>query len=247
MDSSRRLARNSLLAYVGALVLGAAAFVSGPKGARALELATRKTVVLFGSSSVKGMFGRVIASDLEQLGFEVTRLGVVSGGLARPDFRDMHQILGTLPIVRRPTSVLLYIGVNDAKAQWLRPDERTARDKTPWLSWRDERWESIYEARMVSLINAQCERGAEHAFVLPPADVKREELQRRLDRVRMVQQRAAQASKCGCFVPTTGEGGSDFETDGPSLRSRDGVHMSRTGALKVWNRVRPRVLEVLGD
>lgn len=201
--------------------------------------------MLFGSSSMKGMLGHVIAQDFQQLGFDVTRKGVVSAGLSRPDFSDISQILATLPIVWRSTSVLLYVGVNDAKALWLRPDERSAGDTSPWLRWSDERWEPIYTARMVNLINSHCERGAEHIFVLSPADVDREPLQLRLERVRTVQQRAAQLSKCGRHIPTTGDRGK-FEINGRSLRSRDGVHMSRIGALRVWDRIRPSVLAVLG-
>lgn len=242
---SRFLARGSSLATLGIGALSAVALLWVSTGASAVTPRARGTVVLFGSSSMRGMLGHVIAKDFEQLGFDVMRRGVVSAGLARPDFRDISQILRMLPIVQPSTSVLLYVGVNDAKALWLRPEERAARNDSPWLRWNDARWESIYEARMVDLINAQCERGAKHMFVLPPADVDREPLQFQLERVRMVQQRAAQASKCGRHIPTTGDRG-QFEIDGRSLRSRDGVHMSRTGAHRVWDRIRPRVLAVLG-
>lgn len=246
MDWSRTVAGRRSLAALAALVLTAAAFVWNPRDTRALAQGVSGAVVLFGSSSMIGIFGHVIAKDFEQLGFDVTRRGLVSAGLARPDFHDVPQSLGKVSLGPRSTSVLLYIGVNDAKALWLRPEERTARDNSPWLSWSDERWESIYAARMVNLINAQCERGAKHTFVLSPADVKRERLQVRLERIRTVQQRAARASKCGCYIPTTGDNGR-FEINGRSLRSRDGVHMSRIGALTVWERIRTRVLAVLGS
>lgn len=244
MAWSRPVARSSSLVTLGACVLAAATFVSGAMEARVRAQAARGSVLLFGSSSMQGMLGRVIAEDFEQLGFDVMRQGVISGGLARPDFRDVPQMLGALPIVRR-SSVLLYLGVNDAKALWLRPSERAAGDKSHWIRWDDERWDSIYAARMVSLIDSLCERGAEHTFVLSPADVAREPLQLRLERVRLVQQRAADASKCGVYIPTTGDPG-NFEIEGRALRSRDGVHMTRTGALTAWGRIRSRVLTVLG-
>ena len=245
MGWNRPLANSSSLAVLGALLLAVAAFTWRPTGARALTARASKAMVLFGSSSMKGIFGHVIAHDLEQLGFDVTRRGVVSAGLARPDFRDVPQILNTLPIVERSTSVLLYLGVNDAKALWLRTEERSSRDNRPWLSWHDARWESIYATRMVKLINSQCERGAQYTFVLPPADVKRERLQLRLERVRTVQQRAVKASKCGRYISTIGDRGR-FEINGHSLRTRDGVHMNRTGAIRLWGRIRPHVLSVLG-
>jgi hypothetical protein len=202
-------------------------------------------MVLFGSSSMNGAFGHMIAADFELLGFEVTRKGISSAGLARPDFKDVPHILGGFPIRRSATSVLLYLGGNDAQSIWLRPEERTAEDVKPWVFWKDERWPAIYEARMTKLIKSLCDRGVQHAFVLPPTDVSLPRLQTRLERVRKLQQRAVKATQCGRFVSTTGDHGR-FEQDGQPLRAPDGVHMNRFGATIVWTRIRERVFSLLG-
>lgn len=195
---------------------------------------------------MNGAFGHLIAADFEQLGFEVTRKGISSAGLARPDFKDIPQILSGFPIRRASTSVLLYIGGNDAQSIWLRPDERTADDVKPWVYWKNERWPAIYEGRMTKLLKSLCDRGAQHVFVLPPTDVVLPRLQKRLERVRALQQRAVKASQCGRFISTAGDHESRFELDGQSLRAPDGVHMNRFGATIVWTRIRERVFSLLG-
>lgn len=213
--------------------------------ARAITRPAPGSMILFGSSSMNGVFGHLIAEDFSVLGFDVTRKGISSAGLARPDFKDIPQILGGFPIRKSSTSVLLYIGGNDAQSIWLRPEERTAEDVKPWVFWRDERWPAIYEARMTKLIKSLCDRGAQHAFVLPPADVTLPRLQTRLERVRQMQQRAVKATQCGRFISTGGDHGR-FEVAGQSLRAPDGVHMNRVGATLVWTRIRERVFSLLG-
>ena len=214
--------------------------------ARAITKPAPGKMLLFGSSSMNGAFGHMIEADFQSAGFDVTRKGISSAGLARPDFKDIPEILGGFPIRRMATSVVLYIGGNDAQSIWLRPEERTAEDVRPWVYWRDKRWPGIYERRMVSLLNSLCERGAQHAFVLPPTDVVRPRLQSRLERVRALQQRAVSASQCGRFISTAGDHEKRFELDGQQLRSPDGVHMNRFGAAIVWTRIRERVYSLLG-
>src|SRR6185312_9842231 len=225
MSRKRRRAVRSSLAMLLAASMVAGAMLGGSTAAHALVRKAPGKMILFGSSSMNGVFGHLIASDFEQAGFDVTRKGISSAGLARPDFRDLPQILGGFPIQRAATSVLLYIGGNDGQSLWLRPEERTAQDVKPWVFWKDERWPSIYESRMTQLVSSLCERGAEHVFVLPPADVEKDHLQKRLERVRKLQQHAVKNTKCGRFIPTMGDNESRFVLDGEPLRSPDGVHM----------------------
>lgn len=194
---------------------------------------------------MNGAFGHLMAKDFEQLGFQVTRRGYTSAGLARPDFRDIRELLAQMPFEKAPAAVLLYFGGNDAQSIWLRPEERTQLGvERPWLSWRDERWDQIYEARVKDLVDSLCARDARHVLVVAPADVKRSSLQARLPRIRASLRRATTSTACGHYVSTKG----DTEYFNPRrhvLRTRDGVHMTRTGALRVWQRVRDQVVTLL--
>jgi hypothetical protein len=243
-----RIGRRALSSFALLLALSLAGFATLglSSDARAITKPAPGRMLLFGSSSMNGAFGHLIAADFEQVGFEVTRKGISSAGLARPDFKDIPQILGGFPIRRASTSVLLYIGGNDAQSIWLRPDERTATDEKPWVYWKDDRWPGIYEARMTKLLKSLCDRGVQHAFVLPPTDVVLPRLQTRLERVRKLQQHAVKASQCGRFIETTGDHAKRFELYGQPLRAPDGVHMNRFGASIVWTRIRERVFSLLG-
>jgi hypothetical protein len=206
---------------------------------------SKGSLVLFGSSSMNGRLGHLMADEFARLGFDVRRYSYAAAGLARPDFLDLFLTLEQSPIDATTSSVLIYVGGNDAQALWLRPQERTGKgDDAVWVSWHDERWSSIYESRATKLIRSVCARGAQHAIVLAPADVTSAHLQARLDRIRPILQRAARASACGRFVPTAGDRG-HFGGDGEPLRTVDGVHMTRIGALRVWKRVRDTVLSLV--
>lgn len=202
---------------------------------------TTGQVLVFGSSSVNGSFGRVIASELGRRGVSVVRRGYSAAGLARPDFHDMRETLLKMPLERGVRSVMLYIGGNDAQSIWLRPEERTV--ERPWVFWNDERWSSIYHARAVEMIEAVCARGVKHVIVLPPADVRSARLQTRLDRVRNLLRRAAKSSACGRYVSTTGDS-KFFAIATEPLRTPDGVHMTFAGAQRVWQRMRDAVLKL---
>jgi hypothetical protein len=204
-------------------------------------------MLVFGSSSVNGSFGRVIASELERRGVSVMRRGYSAAGLARPDFHDMRETLGKLPLERGVHSVIFYIGGNDAQAIWLRPNERAGtRRSESWIWWNDQRWSSVYQARAAALIDSVCARGVQRVIVLPPADVLSARLQSRLERVRELLRRAAESSACGHFVSTTGDW-NFFALAGEPLRTPDGIHMTLAGALRVWHRMRDTVIRLARD
>ncbi|HTV17466.1 MAG TPA: hypothetical protein VMG12_02310 [Polyangiaceae bacterium] len=201
----------------------------------------RGRAVIVGSSSVRQAFGRVLREGLERRGYRVTLEGVTSAGLARPDFRDMNAVMDHVPISRETALVLVYLGVNDAQALWLAPHERRSATRR-WLAWSDRRWSRVYERRVRRFIDRICARGARRVVVLPPVDVVRPELDRRLRRVRQLQSRAAATSSCGTAVSTRGDRGR-FALGGIARRRRDGFHMTEHGARVVWERVRERALE----
>lgn len=223
---------------------------TGLEGARgsptpsAVPPLAEKRALVVGSSSVRGSFGRIIADDLERWGFQVTRQGIVSAGLARPDFRDLREVVDSLPIDQNTAAVFLYVGMNDGQAIWLRPSERE-RGGERWLPWGDARWDEVYLRRARSLFRSICRRGARRAFVVLPIEVDKASLERKLQRIRRLQQRAARATSCAMAVSTAGENG-QFVRRGRRLRLRDGFHMTPYGARRVWNRVQRRAFH-LGD
>lgn len=198
----------------------------------------RNQAIVVGSSSIKGKLGRVIAGDLERWGYDVTRRGIVSAGLARPDFRDLREIMADLPIDEETAAVFVYVGVNDGQAIWLRPSERS-KGESPWLSWRGSRWDQVYTRRAQQLFQSLCDRGAERVFVLLPIEVEKPRLERKLQRIRQLQRQAAKQTTCAIPVSTAGERG-EFSRNGKPLRTRDGFHLSPLGARLVWNRVQRR-------
>jgi hypothetical protein len=190
---------------------------------------------------MNGPFGHLLANDFARRGFRVERHGYTSAGLARPDFRDVRAILDALTVDETPTTALLYFGGNDAQSIWLRPEERASgRDARPWISWNDIRWESIYESRAREVIEKLCARSVQHVLVVAPVDVRRKQLQARLPRIRRNLRHAAESSSCGHFVATSGDAGRFGP--GVHLRTPDGVHMTRAGAVRVWSRMRNQVV-----
>lgn len=192
-----------------------------------------------GSSSFNQAFGRIIARELEEMGYQVTRKGVDSAGLARPDYRDMNQVLEALPIGTSTAGVLVYLGVNDAQAIWLHPEERKAPGVTS-LPFGTAEWDAAYTRRTRDFLQRICQRGARRALVLLPVDVNLPELQRNLTRIRALQVHAAAATTCAVAVQTMGDAG-QFTVEGLPKRRPDGFHMTALGAQLVWERVRPEV------
>jgi hypothetical protein len=199
--------------------------------------------LLLGSSSMNHSLGRLIARDLAHRGYRVVRKGVSAAGLARPDYRDMNAVLEALPISRATALVFIYLGMNDAQALWLHPQERTNPDHK-YVNWNDARWDALYSQRAREFFERICQRGAQRALVLLPVDVKRERLQNRLNRIRALQAEAASDSSCAVALSTTGDVGR-FEVSGVAMRRPDGFHMSPKGAQVVWERIREDALRLV--
>jgi hypothetical protein len=228
-----------------ALWVCAACLVSAPtaRASHSARSENRPAALIVGSSSIRQSFGRVLAQSLEHLGYRVTREGVTSAGFARPDFRDVNAITEALPISGNTAVVLVYLGLNDGQALWLPAPERRRMGRR-WLAWSDARWSNVYEQRVRRYLTRICARGARRVLVLLPVDVARPRLQRRLNRIRKLQARAAAASSCGAALETAGDWGR-FGAPGRERRRRDGFHMTEHGARVIWGRIRKRVLAAL--
>ena len=206
--------------------------------------ASANEALLVGSSSMSQSLGRIITRELEQRGYRVTRKGVPAAGLARPDYRDMNEIVENLPISDDTAAVFVYLGTNDAQALWLEPSERRAFGRR-FLPWSDARWDALYTRRARDFFERICQRGAQRTIVLLPVDVQRFRLQRRLKRIRTLQAQAASSSSCAVALSTAGDTGR-FQVSGVRMRLRDGVHMSFPGANAVWHRIRQQALLLVG-
>lgn len=204
---------------------------------------SKAEALLVGSSSINHSLGRIIERELAHLGYRVTRKGVPAAGLARPDYRDMSEILETLPISKRTAAVFVYVGMNDAQALWLRPHERQDPNHS-FVAWNDQRWDQLYAQRAREFFERICQRGAQRALVLLPVDVERERLQSRLSRIRALQAEAASDSSCAVALSTTGDVGR-FEVRGVAMRRPDGFHMSPKGAEVVWERIQDTALRLV--
>lgn len=204
----------------------------------------RGDAIVLGSSSMNQALGHLIARELQQRGYRVMRKGVSAAGLARPDFRDMNQVMDELPVTSETAAVFVYLGMNDAQAMWLRPNEQRTYGRE-FLPWSDSRWDALYTQRAQSFFERICRRGAQRVIVLLPVDVQRDRLQHRLGRIRELQTRAATAASCAVPLSTEGDLGS-FDEGGESKRKRDGLHMSPLGAIAVWRRIERQALELVG-
>lgn len=209
-----------------------------------IRSASPSEALVVGSSSMNQSLGHIITRELEQRGYRVTRKGVSAAGLARPDYRDMNEIVEDLPISDDTAAVFVYLGMNDAQALWLKPHERRAFGRQ-FLPWSDARWDALYTRRARDFFERICQRGAQRTIVLLPVDVQRDRLQRRLKRIRTLQSQAASSSSCAVAVSTAGDMGR-FEVSGVPMRLRDGLHMSFPGASAVWRRIQHQALRLVG-
>ena len=217
---------------------------SAPAQSHAAPADARKAeAILVGSSSFNQSFGHLIEQELERRGYRVTRKAVDGAGLARPDFHDMNQELDALPVGHETAAVFVYLGVNDAQDVWLYPHERGSTGHAS-VAFGSADWDGVYGRRTRDFLERICRRGARQAFVLLPVDVQRPELQRRLIRIRELQEQAAAATSCALAVRTAGDEGR-FEVAGQPTRLPDGFHMSARGAQIVWERISDQVLGVL--
>lgn len=204
-------------------------------------------VLIIGSSSVNGALGRLIESELGRAGLHPERRARSSSGFSRPDFYDWEAEIPSLGDLRALRGLVVYAGGNDAQAIRLRDAElpeavrtdRRARRTAEWIQWRDEaRWRETYQTRVRTFVDALCAAGARRVLVLLPAEGENENWSERMERIQALQESATRASRCGRVVDPRGV----RVRDGATV---DGIHLSRTGARAVWDRVGTSIVEGL--
>lgn len=233
------------LAWIGCFAFSALASEANAEAAKAKTAAAeeKRHAVLVGSSSMHDVFGRIIAADLERMGYRVTRRGVASAGFSRPDFRDMKEFVAGMPIDTNTQAVFVYLGMNDVQGLWLRPSERKGSNN-PWIKWSEDGWAEVYERRAKEFVESVCQRGVKRTIVLLPVDVTLPRMQKKLERVRSLQKKAAGSTSCGAAISTSGDVGR-FRVNGKSMRRKDGIHMSTQGAQAVWDRIKAEAVRLI--
>jgi hypothetical protein len=98
-------------------------------------------VLVIGDSMIAGGFGLYLARALgEDRGYDVTRRGKSSSGLARPDFFDWQaeaeRLVGDTPY----DATVVMFGGNDVQGLWM--------GKGEWIRWEDEGWSEEYARRI---------------------------------------------------------------------------------------------------
>jgi uncharacterized protein len=155
---SARLRRRGLLTglagLAGATMLPGLARADryGPQGG------TR--VLVLGDSMIAGGFGLYLARALgEHRGYDVTRRGKSSSGLARPDFFDWmaeaKRLVGETPY----DATVVMFGGNDVQGLWMGKgktsgaagDAHEGPRKAEWIRWEDEGWSEEYARRVNAL------------------------------------------------------------------------------------------------
>jgi len=206
-------------------------------------------VLIIGSSSINGALGRLIESEVATAGMHPQRIGHSSSGFSRPDFFDWEAEVPQLGDLHALRGIVIYIGGNDAQAVRLRESElpatptrtpRARRDRAgEWIVWRDEAtWSARYQARVTAFVSALCTGGVPRVVFLLPAQGENEHWTERMTRVRNLQEAGTRATRCGVAI------------DPSAVRARpgstvDGIHLSRTGAHAVWDRVGTQILDQL--
>lgn len=196
-----------------------------------------RQALLIGSSSVGGAVGRTLQRQLRLRGIDLRRRARSASGFARPDYFDWEAELGRLGPYEPLEAVLVYAGGNDTQALRLRPGERRYDEaRRDWIRWSEEaRWRELYANRVKAFVNELCARGARRVVLILPADGGREGWSERIGRVRAAQAAGARGSRCGAAVD-------------PGWRvfaSYDGVHLTGSGAQRLWVRVGEELLGLI--
>ena len=232
-------ARLAALVSLSAVLLALGAGGSVASAQRRPPPASPDDVLLVGSSSVDGAFGRLIESELEHTGMHVGRVGHPATGLARPDYFDWNAEIERLGDLHALRGVLVLLGGNDTQPLRLTDDEARAEGHHA-IRWADEqRWRALYAARVTRFVDGLCTAGATRVLVVLPTDGAIESWSDRVHRVQEAQIDGTRASRCGAIVDPRAVSTRDERS------TVDGVHLSRRGSRAVWELIAPIVQRAL--
>jgi len=197
------------------------------------------SVLILGDSNIRGALGIVLERDLKAMGHDVTRYGVPSSGLARPDFFDWSLTAKGLAEMVAPDLVLVMFGANDT--------QRIKRQKGGAIHWREEEaWRHAYAKRWQALATA-LQGPKRRVVVMGPTNRRSVRHVTALQRVRDVQREVADSLAgviwLDLFPHSTDDEGEHlhegFDVFGKRVRLRmsDGRHLTRRGGIEVARRL----------
>ena len=257
-EHHKTLLRRSVLTGAGSLVGAsllpreAAADHYGPRGG------TR--VLVIGDSLIAGGFGLYLARALgEEHGYDVTRRGKSSTGLARPDFfdwmKEARRLVGETPF----DASLVMFGGNDVQGLHMGGDE--------WIRWPEDGWSAEYARRVAALAELLAPDGQQLFWVGMPV-MRPPKFNARMCRVNTIFRAEMAIRRKSKFIdiwpvladengeyadrifvtPADAEGeGNDTETRRKkvTVRAGDGIHFSVSGSVYLAAHVQAVVHGVL--
>lgn len=235
---------HSRRSVLGLSLAGLAAALLGPARARAAG----EKVLMIGDSLFAGGFGLQLERAFEQKdGFVVDRRGVVSSGLARPDFYDWFEHGAQAHAEAQPDIVLvmfggndkqgLYMGKQSGRSRWVRPQDE------------DQAWDKEYRRRINALADTLAPKD-EWLFWIGMPQMRSPKLNAHVEHVNDLFREEMALRPKARFIEiweVLADGGEFTEhmlVEGTRtrVRARDGVHISPAGGKKLARNVRPRIL-----
>jgi hypothetical protein len=125
-------------------------------------------VLVIGDSMIAGGFGLYLARALgEDRGYDVTRRGKSSSGLARPDFFDWmaeaKRLVGETPF----DATVVMFGGNDVQGLYM-GKPKGAPKQPEWITWDDEGWSEEYARRVNALADIVAPSGQQLFWIGMP-------------------------------------------------------------------------------
>jgi hypothetical protein len=160
LEGLEGLGRRGFMAGLAGLA-GAATLLPGLAHADRYGPQGGTRVLVIGDSMIAGGFGLYLARALgENRGYDVTRRGKSSSGLARPDFFDWQaeaeRLVGDTP---HDATVVMF-GGNDVQGLWM--------GKGEWIRWEDEGWSEEYARRIAALADIVAPAGQQLFWIGMP-------------------------------------------------------------------------------
>ncbi len=247
-------------------LLGSFSTVLIPRSARADRYgpAGGPRLLVIGDSMIAGGLGLYLARALGEDGYDVTRRGKSSSGLARPDFFDWEHEARTLVGQDPFDATIVMFGGNDVQGLFM-----GKKADPPWIRWPEDGWAEEYARRVVALCELVAPDQQQIFWVGMPV-MRPERFHRKVQRVNTIFRAEMAIRKNAEFIdiwdlladengnytdrlPLPSPPEPEPETTRKRKRKRktitvragDGIHLTVAGAHYVADYVHQRVLGVI--